>query len=79
MMFRSLGKFTLTGMAAAAAVSGLIGIGTGTASAQTVWKMHIVWVPARPEAGDYKRFTDIVNEKAKGKLQIEFHPGGAAT
>ena len=41
------------------------------------WKMHIVWVPARPEAQDYQRFVDLVNERAKGKLNISLYPGAS--
>jgi TRAP-type C4-dicarboxylate transport system substrate-binding protein len=51
--------------------------GIGEAVAQTTWKMHIIWVPARPEASDFKMFADQVNEKAKGKLKIELYPGGS--
>lgn len=41
------------------------------------WKMHIVWVPAREEAKAYQQFVDLVNERAKGKLNITLHPGGS--
>jgi len=44
---------------------------------QVNWKMHIVWVPARDEAKAYQKFADLVNERAKGKLNIALHPGGA--
>lgn len=44
---------------------------------QVNWKMHIVWVPAREEAKAYQHFVDLVNERAKGKLNIALHPGGA--
>ena len=44
---------------------------------QVNWKMHIVWVPARPEAQAYQRFVDLVNERAKGKLNITLYPGGS--
>lgn len=44
---------------------------------QASWKMHIVWVPAREEAKAYQRFVDLVNERAKGKLNISLHPGGS--
>lgn len=44
---------------------------------QASWKMHIVWVPARPEAQAYQRFVDLVNERAKGKLNITLHSGGS--
>lgn len=47
------------------------------AAAQAAWKMHLVWVPARPEAQDFKKFADLVNDKAKGKLKIEVFPGGS--
>jgi TRAP-type transport system periplasmic protein len=53
------------------------GLPASPAAAETAWKMHIVWVPARPEAKDYKRFTDLVNERAAGKLHIELHPAGS--
>jgi TRAP-type C4-dicarboxylate transport system substrate-binding protein len=46
-------------------------------SAQTNWKMRIIWVAARPEAQSYKAFVDEVNDKAKDKLRIELHQGGA--
>jgi TRAP-type C4-dicarboxylate transport system substrate-binding protein len=46
------------------------------AEAQTNWKMHIVWVPARPEAQAYAKFVDIVNKNAAGKLNIALSPGG---
>lgn len=44
---------------------------------QANWKMHIVWVPARPEAKAYQRFVDLVNERAKGKLSITLYSGGS--
>jgi TRAP-type transport system periplasmic protein len=75
-MRKTLAKTATIGLAAGMMIAG-IGLPAAPASAQTTWKMHIVWVPARPEARDYKRFTDLVNEKAKGKLQIELHPGGS--
>ena len=37
--------------------------------------MHIVWVPARDEAKAYQKFVDLVNERAKGKLNITLHSG----
>jgi TRAP-type C4-dicarboxylate transport system substrate-binding protein len=63
----------MAGLAVAAAALG----GAAEAAAQTTWKMHIVWVPARPEAQAFKKFADAVNDKAKGKLKIELHPGGS--
>ncbi len=44
---------------------------------QVNWKMHIVWVPAREEAKAYQRFVDLVNERAKGKLNITLYAGGS--
>ncbi|BBK41767.1 C4-dicarboxylate ABC transporter [Allostella vacuolata] len=69
-------RHAAVGMAALAAA--LVGVAANPAevSAQTTWKMHIVWVPARPEAQAYKRFADTVNEKAAGKLKIDLHQGG---
>ena len=60
-------------------LTALLGVVTAMpALAQPVnWKMHIVWVPARPEAQDYQRFVDLVNERAKGKLNITLYPGGS--
>lgn len=60
-------------------LTALFGVVTAMpALAQPVnWKMHIVWVPARPEAQDYQRFVDLVNERAKGKLNITLYPGGS--
>jgi TRAP-type C4-dicarboxylate transport system substrate-binding protein len=64
------------GLAALAMVAS-IGLGLTPAAAETAWKMHIVWVPARPEAKDYKRFADLVNERAAGKLHIDLHASGS--
>lgn len=43
---------------------------------QIEWKMHMVWVPAREEAKSYQKFVDLVNQRAKGKLNITMHAGG---
>jgi TRAP-type C4-dicarboxylate transport system substrate-binding protein len=61
---------------AAAAIAGPLGP-VPAAEAQTNWKMHIVWVPARPEAQAYAKFVDLVNKNAQGKLNIALHPGGS--
>ena len=62
----------------AAVFAAVLGISALPALAQQVnWRMHIVWVPARGEAKAYQEFVDIVNEKAKGKLNITLHPGGS--
>lgn len=50
---------------------------SGVAEAQEKWKMHGVWVQARPESQAFQHFADIVNEKADGKLHIDYFPGGA--
>jgi TRAP-type C4-dicarboxylate transport system substrate-binding protein len=72
-MTRGTLKSSLIAVAAAAGAL----LMTAEATAQTTWKMHVVWVPARPEAQDFKKFADLVNERAKGKLKIEVHPGGS--
>jgi len=69
-------RSTVSAFAAVAAIAAGLFAAPG-AEAQTTWKMHIVWVPARPEAQAFKSFADQVNEKAKGKLKIELHPGGS--
>lgn len=75
-MRRGFARLALTGLAAAATLAtGLFS--ASEATAQTTWKMHIIWVPARPEAQSYKAFVDQVNDKAKGKLKIELHQGGS--
>lgn len=75
-MTRGTLKSTIVALAAVAAACGGM-LGPSPVAAQTSWKMHIVWVPARPEAKDYKKFADLVNERAKGKLKIDLHPGGS--
>jgi TRAP-type C4-dicarboxylate transport system substrate-binding protein len=47
------------------------------ARAQQEWKMHIIWVPARPEAKAYQDFADAVNARTAGKLAIKLFPGGS--
>jgi TRAP-type C4-dicarboxylate transport system substrate-binding protein len=71
---RTMKRRTLLGLIGLAA--GLAASGQAWAQAQQ-WKMHIIWVPARAEAKAYQEFVDIVNAKAKGKLEITLHPGGA--
>jgi TRAP-type C4-dicarboxylate transport system substrate-binding protein len=75
-MSNGIARLVLTGLAAAATLAtGLFA--APEATAQTTWKMHVIWVPARPEAQSYKAFVDLVNDKAKGKLKIELHQGGS--
>ena len=59
----------------AAVIAGPLGP-VPAAEAQTNWKMHIVWVPARPEAQAYAKFVELVNKNAQGKLNIALSPGG---
>lgn len=48
------------------------------ASAQTAqWKMHIVWVPSRPEAVSMKEFADKANELSEGTLKITVYDSGS--
>lgn len=76
-MFRKLALKTAT-LAAAVALAG-----TGVlapdpaAAADTTWKMHMVWVPARPEAKFYQRFADEVTERAGDKLDIQLFSSGS--
>lgn len=51
--------------------------GSPAQAAETDWKMHIVWVPARPEAQAYQRFVDSVNEQAGDELAITLFTGGS--
>jgi TRAP-type transport system periplasmic protein len=46
-------------------------------AAEKNWKMHMVWVPARPEAQSYQAFVDKVNKEAGDKLNITLYSGGS--
>lgn len=46
-------------------------------AADTEWKMHMVWVPARPEAQAYQSFVDGVNERAGDQLEINLFASGS--
>ncbi|MBX3596370.1 MAG: TRAP transporter substrate-binding protein DctP [Rhizobiaceae bacterium] len=53
---------------------------TGTQYAQAAekeWKMHLVFVPSRPEAQSVVHFVDLVNEKAADELSIKLYSGGS--
>lgn len=50
---------------------------TPATAADTEWKMHIVWVPARPEAQAYQQFVDLVNERAGDELEITLFSSGS--
>jgi len=60
------------------AITGGSLVDSGSASAAENWRMHIVWVDARPEAQAYQRFADRVNERAAGSLQIRLFTGGSS-
>lgn len=57
--------------------AGLMASAAPSAQAATQWKMHMVWVPQRVEAQYYQKFVDLVNERAKGKLEIKLFPGAS--
>ncbi|MGE0716691.1 MAG: TRAP transporter substrate-binding protein DctP [Alphaproteobacteria bacterium] len=60
---------------AAAAVATFV---AAAAAAQTVqWKMHIVWVPTRPEAVSMKEFADKATELSDGTLKITVYDSGS--
>ncbi|WP_137387695.1 TRAP transporter substrate-binding protein DctP [Rhodoligotrophos defluvii] len=67
-------------LGAAALISAAMGIGPEAPTAQaaeTDWKMHMVWVPARPEAQAYQAFVDRVNERAGDRLNIKLFASGS--
>ncbi|MCC7276372.1 MAG: TRAP transporter substrate-binding protein DctP [Alphaproteobacteria bacterium] len=50
----------------------------GAATAEPVqWKMHIVWVPSRPEATSMKEFADKATELSAGTLKITVYDSGS--
>lgn len=61
----------------AAAFTGLVGIVGASSAAERNWKMHIVWVPSRPEAQAYQAFVDKVNVAAGDRLKITLFTGGS--
>ncbi|WP_108662188.1 TRAP transporter substrate-binding protein DctP [Acuticoccus kandeliae] len=72
----------LTGALATVVVAGTAAFATmadttPAAAADTNWKMHIVWVPARPEAQAYQSFVDTVNAEAGDQLEITLFPSGS--
>lgn len=71
-----LSKSRLVTALLAGVVGLLSSISTTVSAAEAQWKMHIVWVPTRVEAQYYQKFVDLVNERAKGKLNITLYPGG---
>jgi len=64
--------------AAAIAVTGAGLVAPAPASAADInWKMHMVWVPARPEAQAYQRFADEVTKRAGDALDIQLFSSGS--
>lgn len=50
---------------------------TMAAAADAEWKMHIVFVPGRPEAQAYQSFADQATEQSGEKLDITLFTGGS--
>ena len=46
-------------------------------AAPAEWKMHIVWVPTRPEAVSFKEFVAKANELSEGTLNITLYDSGS--
>lgn len=46
-------------------------------AAPAEWKMHIVWVPTRPEAVSFKEFVAKANELSEGTLNITLFDSGS--
>lgn len=61
---------------AAALIPLLMGAGVAEA-APAEWKMHIVWVPTRPEAVSFKEFVAKANELSEGTLNITLYDSGS--
>ena len=73
---RRVGIGTLGLLLSVAIVAGS-GIETVNA-AEKQWKMHAVWVPARPEITWMQEyFVDRVNQRLEGELEITLHPGAS--
>lgn len=78
MQTRWLSRFAALGLSTALAVT-VFGtfVSLPAKAAEVEWKMHAVWVPTRPEIGFLKKWVDLVNERAAGKLKITLYPGGS--
>ncbi|RKF12679.1 C4-dicarboxylate ABC transporter substrate-binding protein [Roseovarius spongiae] len=73
-----LRKITLKAAIAAVAVAGAgLLVPAPAKAADTTWKMHMVWVPARPEAKAYQKFADNVSESAGDALDIQLFNSGS--
>ena len=69
-------KFALSA-ALLAATAGLTTAPSAPVRADEVeWKMHAIFVPAREESQAYQRWADRVSERAEGKLNVTYYPGG---
>lgn len=53
------------------------GLGLGTASAQTVWDMSVVWPEGNFHTQNAKTFGERVTEVTDGAVEITVHSGGA--
>lgn len=62
---------------AAALVGALTVTGGAAIAAPVEWKMHVVWVPSRPEAVSMKEFADKANELSAGTLKISVFDSGS--
>lgn len=76
MIKQSVLKAALAAALVSSATAGLMGLEAARA-ADTEWKMHIVWVPARPEAQAYQNFADRVSEQAGDALDVKLFTGGS--
>ncbi|MCF3933258.1 TRAP transporter substrate-binding protein DctP [Acuticoccus sp. M5D2P5] len=74
---KALTRAAATAIVAGTAAFGLMADTAPASAADANWKMHIVWVPARPEAQAYQTFVDTVNENAGDALQIQLFPSGS--
>ncbi|MGM0743226.1 MAG: TRAP transporter substrate-binding protein DctP [Pseudomonadota bacterium] len=76
MLRKSKLKSTLTSLSLALAGS-VFAVADTALAADAEWKMHVVFVPARPEAQAAQTFADMVSEEASDKLNIEVFTGGS--
>jgi TRAP-type C4-dicarboxylate transport system substrate-binding protein len=76
MIKRLVLKAALAAVLMSSASAGLLGVNSARA-ADSEWKMHIVWVPARPEAQAYQNFADRVSEQAGDALDVKLFTGGS--
>ena len=75
-MIKQLAFAALAAAVAGTATFGMAGSDPADA-AETNWKMHIVWVPARPEAQAYQQFADKVTKEAGDALDMTLFTSGS--